>query len=90
MAVRGFQIDGAAHVPLRVVLTVCGGQDGDMGEIVNLRRARKAQMQAKDKQAARENRIRHGRTAAEKINDRRLAERAARQADAVRRDRERD
>ncbi|MGH7155472.1 MAG: DUF4169 family protein [Acetobacteraceae bacterium] len=57
-----------------------------MGEIVNLRRAKKARTQAKTEQAARENRVRHGRTGAEKSNDARAVERAERQADGARRD----
>jgi len=48
-----------------------------MGKIVNLRSAKKAKARETAKQAARENRIRHGRTGAEKANDRLAAERAA-------------
>lgn len=40
-----------------------------MGEIVNLRTVKKAQARAEAKQEARENRIRHGRTGAQKAND---------------------
>ena len=46
-----------------------------MGEIVNLRQMKKRQVRdAQAKQAA-ENRVRHGRTGAEKDNDRRAEER---------------
>ena len=48
-----------------------------MGEIVNLRSVKKAKARETAKQAAQENRVRHGRTAAEKTNDRREAERRA-------------
>ena len=47
-----------------------------MGEIVNLGRARKRRIRAGEQAAARENRVRFGRTAAEKRRDA--------QADAVR------
>ncbi|MSO90562.1 MAG: DUF4169 family protein [Acetobacteraceae bacterium] len=40
-----------------------------MGEIVNLRRAKKQRTRAEENQTARENRIRHARTAAQKAND---------------------
>jgi hypothetical protein len=48
-----------------------------MGEIVNLRRVKKAKQRQAEAEAARENRIRHGRTAAEKANDARALERQA-------------
>ncbi len=48
-----------------------------MGEIVNLRAMKKAQARAEAKQAAKENRIRHGRTGAQKANDAREAARRA-------------
>jgi hypothetical protein len=48
-----------------------------MGEIVNLRRVKKAKQRAADADAARENRIRHGRTAAQKANDERGRQRQA-------------
>jgi len=49
-----------------------------MGEIVNLRRVKKLRARDDAAQAAKENRIRHGRTAAEKANDaREAAHRAA-------------
>ena len=47
-----------------------------MGEIVNLRSAKKAKARVAAKQAAQENRVRFGRTGAEKANDRRATERA--------------
>jgi len=51
-------------------------QDDDMGEIVNLRSVKKAKAREAAKQAARENRVRHGRTEAEKANDARTAQKA--------------
>jgi hypothetical protein len=41
-----------------------------MGEIVNLRRERKRLAAARAAEVAAENRVRHGRTAAQKVNDR--------------------
>ncbi len=57
-----------------------------MGEIVNLRQARKRRARDEASEAARENRARHGRTPAEKAADTR--EEARRQAllDGVRRE----
>lgn len=46
-----------------------------MGEIVNLRRVKKQLARAEAGQAAKENRIRHGRTGTEKANDAREAAR---------------
>jgi len=46
-----------------------------MGEIVNLRRIKKLLTAAAEQQKVKENRVRYGRTAAEKANDRRKAER---------------
>ena len=40
-----------------------------MGEIVNLRRMKKQRARAEHAQAAKENRIRHARTAAQKADD---------------------
>jgi hypothetical protein len=48
-----------------------------MGEIVNLRRVKKAKQRAADADAARENRTRHGRTGVQKANDERLRQAAA-------------
>ncbi len=46
-----------------------------MGEIVNLRTAKKQRVRADAAKAARENRIRHGRTAAQKRDDQRAEQR---------------
>lgn len=48
-----------------------------MAEIVNLNRTRKAKARAADESRAAANRVKYGRTKAEKENDRRAAERAA-------------
>lgn len=55
-----------------------------MGEIVNLRRVKKARQRQTDAAGARENRIRHGRTAAQKANDERLRQRQTDATDAAR------
>jgi hypothetical protein len=55
-----------------------------MGEIVNLKRVKKAKQRAADADAARENRIRHGRTGAQKANDERLRQRQAIAAEGAR------
>ena len=49
-----------------------------MAEIVNLRQARKAAAKARHDEAAAENRVRHGRTGAQKQADRLEAERTSR------------
>ena len=54
-----------------------------MGEIINLRKARKAKSRGEAANAAAENRIRHGRTAAQRENDRLQAERDARKLDGA-------
>ena len=46
-----------------------------MGEIVNLRRVKKSLARDAAAETARENRVRHGRTKAEKANDTRAAAR---------------
>ena len=46
-----------------------------MGEIVNLRRVKKQRTRAEQAQEAKENRVRHGRTAAQKANDARAEQR---------------
>jgi len=46
-----------------------------MAEIVNLRRVKKQRARAEQAQEAKENRIRHGRTAAQKENDARAEQR---------------
>ena len=48
-----------------------------MAEIVNLNKLRKARARAEDDSRAEANRIKYGRTKAEKENDRRAAERRA-------------
>jgi hypothetical protein len=55
-----------------------------MAEIVNLRRVKKAKQRQAQADAARENRIRHGRTGAEKANDERERQRQAVAAEAAR------
>jgi hypothetical protein len=59
-----------------------------MGEIINLRTARKRRERVARERDAEENRARHGRTAAEKIRERKDAEAAARHIDAHRLERE--
>jgi hypothetical protein len=61
-------------------------QDDDMAEIVNLRRAKKLRAREQQSEIARENRVRHGRTGAEKTNDRRLAEQRKAALDGVQRE----
>jgi hypothetical protein len=50
-----------------------------MAEIVNLSRMRKTKARAEDESRAQANRIKYGRTKAQKENDRRAEERNARQ-----------
>lgn len=57
-----------------------------MGDIVNLRRAKKAKQRNEADQAAAEARALHGRTKAAKIEERARREKAARDLDAHRRD----
>jgi len=49
-----------------------------MAEIVNLNRMRKAKARAEDESRAEVNRVKYGRTKAQKENDRRAQERSAR------------
>jgi hypothetical protein len=63
-------------------------QDGGMGEIVNLRRVKKRREQEAETVAAKRNRVRHGRTGAEKANDKRAEERRQALLDAARRARD--
>ena len=49
-----------------------------MAEIVNLNKLRKAKARAEDDSRAQANRVKYGRTKAEKENDRRADERSAR------------
>lgn len=58
-----------------------------MGEVVNLRGARKQRARTEAEQAARENRARFGRTRAEKVRDAAEAARKAKAADQARLDR---
>jgi len=57
-----------------------------MGDVVNLRRAKKAKQRAAAAEAAKENRVRHGRTAAEKANDERARRRQLGAAEGARLD----
>ena len=57
-----------------------------MGEIVNLRRVKKQRERVEAAAEAKQNRVRHGRTKAEKANDQRQEERRKALLDAVRRD----
>jgi hypothetical protein len=57
-----------------------------MGEIVNLRRVKKAKQRAAAAAAADENRVRHGRTAAQTTNDERARQRQARATEGARLD----
>jgi hypothetical protein len=59
-----------------------------MGEIVNLRRVKKAKAREAAAQAAHENRIRHGRTAGQKAEDERARTQAAQATEAARLDRD--
>ena len=54
-----------------------------MAEIVNLRNARKAKRRAEDAEQAAENRVRHGRTLAERDQERLQAERSRRALDGA-------
>ena len=57
-----------------------------MAEPINLNRARKARARAEDKTQAAENRVRFGRTGAEKAALRAEAERRARELDGAKRE----
>lgn len=59
-----------------------------MAEIVNLRMARKARERARAQQEAAENRVKFGRTKAQKQRDAAEAEREARALDGARREQE--
>jgi hypothetical protein len=52
-------------------------EDGDMGEIVNLRRVKRQRARDAAAEQAQENRVRHGRTGAQKAADRGEAVRRA-------------
>jgi hypothetical protein len=55
-----------------------------MGQIVNLRRVKKARQRTAAAEAAQQNRVRHGRTAAQKANDARAQRRQTEAADNAR------
>jgi hypothetical protein len=55
-----------------------------MGEIVNLRRVKKAKQRVEAADAAQQNRVRHGRTGAQKANDVRARSRQEKSADGAR------
>ena len=57
-----------------------------MGEIVNLRKVRKAKARAEANAAGAENRVRHGRTAAERARDALEAAKAQRTMDGAKQD----
>ncbi len=57
-----------------------------MGEIVNLRQVKKRQEREAAAATAQQNRVRHGRTKAEKANDRRAEERRQALLDAKQRE----
>ena len=57
-----------------------------MGEIVNLRRVKKARARQEQEAVAETNRARFGRTGAEKENDRRARERQERAVEGARRE----
>jgi hypothetical protein len=57
-----------------------------MAEIVNLNRARKAKARASREAEAAANRVKHGRTGAEKQNDRRAEDRRRALLDGAKRD----
>jgi hypothetical protein len=64
---------------------ILDAQDGAMGEIVNLRRIKKRREQQEAAETARQNRVRHARTATEKANDRRAERHREALLDASRR-----
>jgi hypothetical protein len=64
---------------------VLAAQDGVMGEIVNLNRAKQRRDRDEAVATAKQNRIRHGRTKVEKANDKRSEERRQALLEASRR-----
>jgi Domain of unknown function (DUF4169) len=75
-------------LPIGFLPVVCADQskqDGAVAEIVNLHRAK--QQRARDEAAAtaKQNRVRHGRTKAERANDERAEKRRLALLDALRR-----
>jgi hypothetical protein len=75
----------AARIALPVVRGVLAAQDGGMGEIVNLHRAKQRRARQEAAVTAKQNRVRHGRTGAAKSNERRAEERRQARLDALRR-----
>jgi hypothetical protein len=67
------------------VNAVLDAQDGVMAEIVNLRRIKKRRERRDAAEVAKQNRVRHARTATEKANDRRAEQRREALLDASRR-----
>ena len=57
-----------------------------MAEIINLNKARKARAKSEAKASAAENRVRHGRTKADKTLDAARTEKAARELESKRRE----
>ena len=57
-----------------------------MAEIVNLRRVKKQQVRQNAAQQASENRVRHGRTKAERMNDEAERERERKRLDGLKRE----
>ncbi len=55
-----------------------------MGDVVNLNKARKAGLRAEAKKTAAANRVRHGRTGAEKAKDRRVQAQMEQKVDQAR------
>lgn len=70
------RVHAEADIAARLAFARNRGQNGGMGDIVNLRHARKQRARETARQEARQNRARHGRTAIEKSEDRRHSERA--------------
>jgi hypothetical protein len=70
---------------LPVADAILDGQDGVVGEIVNLRQMKKRRERDLASEAAKQNRVRHGRTGAEKADTRRAEARRQALLDASRR-----
>jgi uncharacterized protein DUF4169 len=67
------------------VRAVAQTQDAVMGEIVNLRQVKKRRERDEASALAKQNRVRHGRTKTERVNDERIEERRQTLLDASRR-----
>ena len=78
--------DGATHDTPAIVQAIRGAQDAGMGEIINLRSAKKRLARKATGAKAKQNRVRHGRTEVEKANDRREEARRAALLDGSARD----